>query len=110
MDDLGKMRAKLRLRFRDLIDCIKQENDETKEAFDLILKESRGLLLDEEGNPRGLTKKEKEFIKHQAFDVLKVIGLASLAILPGGTLALILINAFKLNDKVLPSSFKGKRK
>ena len=110
MDDLGKKSAKLRHQFKELVDCIKQENDETKEAFDLILKESRGQLLDEEGNQRDLTKKEKEFIRHQAFDVLKVLGLASLAILPGGTLALILINVFKLNDRLLPSSFKGKRK
>ena len=47
-------------------------------------------------------------IKEQTVDVLRVLGFASLAILPGGTLVLILLKAFRQEDRIIPSSFKKK--
>ena len=110
MADINKFIFKLRLHFKEFIENIKNENDETKEAFDLLLKESRGQLLDSDGNVRDLTPKEKEQIREQAVDVLRVIGLTSLTLLPGGTLVFVLLRVFKLNDHILPSSFKRNKK
>ena len=110
MADINKFIFKLRLHFKEFIENIKMENDETKEAFDLLLKESRGQLLDSDGNVRDLTPQEKEQIREQAVDVLRVIGLTSLTLLPGGTLVFVLLRVFKLNDHILPSSFKRNKK
>lgn len=110
MSDINKFILKLKVNFKEFIENIKNENDETKEAFDLLLKESRGQLLDDNGNVRDLTPQEKEQIREQAVDVLRVIGLTSLTLLPGGTLVFVLLRVFKLNDHILPSSFKRNKK
>ena len=91
MSDINKFVSKIKSRFDDFIKKIQTEGKETKEAFDLVLKESRGELLDENGNKRDLTDKEKELVKEQAKDFFKVLGLTSITLLPGGTLVFILI-------------------
>lgn len=106
MVDINDLIFKFKIRFMDFIKNIKNENDETKEAFDLLLKAHRGELLDENGSPRDLTIEEIKQIKNQAVDVLKMIGLTSLTFLPGGTFVFVLLRVFKLNDHILPSSFK----
>ena len=110
MQDVKKLTTKLKLHFKEFLDNVKTENEETKAAFDLLLKASRKELVDEEGTPRKLSEKEKEYIRTQAGDVLKMVGLTSLTILPGGTLVLILVRVFRLNDHLLPSSFKKQKK
>ena len=105
MNDINKFVDKLKNNFNDFLKKVQTEGRETKEAFDLVLKESRGELLDEDGNKRRLTSDEKKIIKQQAVDVFKVLGLTSLSILPGGTLIFILLRVFKQEDKILPSSF-----
>lgn len=105
MSDINKFVDKLKNNFNDFLKKIQTEGRETREAFDLVLKESRGELLDEDGNKRRLTSDEKKIIKQQAVDVFKVLGLTSLSILPGGTLIFILLRVFKQEDKILPSSF-----
>jgi hypothetical protein len=96
---------KLKNKFKEFMEKLQNEGKETKEVFDLVLKESRGELLDENGNRRDLTKEEKERVKEQAGDVFKVLGLTSLSLLPGGTLVFILIKVFKQEENLLPSSF-----
>ena len=103
--DINKFVSKIRDRFDDFIQRLQEEGRETKEAFDLVLKESRGELLDENGNKRDLTSKEKDFIKDQTKDLFKVLGLTSITLLPGGTLVFILIRLFKQESNLLPSSF-----
>lgn len=110
MQDVQKLTAKLKLHFDEFVTNVKTENEETRAAFDLLLRASRKELVDQEGNCRKLTEKEKEEIRQQAGDVLKMLGLTSLTILPGGTLVLILINVFRLNDHLLPSSFRKPKK
>jgi len=105
MSDINKFVERLKNNFNDFISKIQEEGRETKEVFDLVLKESRGELLDENGNRRRLTNQEKKLIKQQAGDVFKVLGITSLTILPGGTLVFILLKVFKQEDKILPSSF-----
>lgn len=96
---------KLKNKFKEFMEKLQNEGKETREVFDLVLKESRGELLDENGNRRDLTKEEKERVKEQAGDVFKVLGLTSLSLLPGGTLVFILIKVFKQEENLLPSSF-----
>ena len=110
MQDVQKLTAKLKLHFKEFVANVKTESDETKAAFELLLKASRKELVDEQGICRKLSDHEKEYIRQQAGDVLKMLGLTSLTILPGGTLVLILINVFRLNDHLLPSSFKKPKK
>lgn len=110
MDDVHKLTTKLKLHFKEFIANVKKENDETKTAFEILLKASRKELVDENGTCRKLNDQEKEYIRQQAGDVLKMVGLTSLTILPGGTLVLVLINVFRLNDHLLPSSFKKPKK
>ena len=105
MSDINKFVSKIKSRFDDFIKKLQTEGKETKEAFDLVLKESRGELLDENGNKRDLTSKEKDFIKDQTKDLFKVLGLTSITLLPGGTLVFILIRLFKQESNLLPSSF-----
>lgn len=105
MSDINKFVSKIKSRFDDFIKKLQTEGKETKEAFDLVLKESRGELLDENGNKRDLTAKEKELVKEQAKDFFKVLGLTSITLLPGGTLVFILIRVFKQEENLLPSSF-----
>lgn len=106
MADVHNLTNKLKLHFKEFVANVKTENDETRAAFDLLLKASRKQLVDHEGNCRKLNDHEKEYIRTQAGDVLKMLGLTSLTILPGGTLVLILVKVFRLNDHLLPSSFK----
>ena len=105
MSDINKFVSKIKSRFDDFMKRLQEEGKETKEAFDLVLKESRGELLDENGNKRDLTKQEKELVKEQAKDLFKVLGLTSITLLPGGTLVFILIRVFKQEENLLPSSF-----
>lgn len=110
MQDVQKLTTKLKLHFNEFVANVKTENEETRAAFDLLLRASRKELVDQEGKCRKLNEKEKEEIRQQAGDVLKMLGLTSLTILPGGTLVLILINVFRLNDHLLPSSFRKPKK
>ena len=105
MSDINKFVSKIKSHFDDFMKKLQTEGKETKEAFDLVLKESRGELLDENGNKRDLTKQEKELVKEQAKDLFKVLGLTSITLLPGGTLVFILIRVFKQEENLLPSSF-----
>lgn len=105
MVEINKIIDKLKSNFTDFIKKLGNEGRETKEVFDLILKESRGELLDEFGNKRELTPEEVVKIKEQASDFFKMIGLTSISILPGGTLVFILLKVFKQEERILPSSF-----
>jgi hypothetical protein len=105
MSDINKFVSKIKSHFDDFIKKLQEEGKETKEAFDLVLKESRGELLDENGKRRDLTPQEKELVKEQAKDLFKVLGLTSITLLPGGTLVFVLIKVFKQEENLLPSSF-----
>ena len=105
MSDINKFVSKIKSHFDDFMKKLQAEGKETKEVFDLVLKESRGELLDENGKRRDLTPQEKELVKEQAKDIFKVLGLTSITLLPGGTLVFILIKVFKQEENLLPSSF-----
>jgi hypothetical protein len=87
----------LKSKFNKFIAALKQEGKETKVAFTLLAQAAQG--------KRNLSDAEKKQIGDQMKDVLKTIGLTAIAVLPGGSIAVILIKLLKAERYVLPSSF-----
>ena len=108
MNDITKFVDKMKSKFNDFTNALKNEGKETRLVYDLLNKAAKGQLFDENGNKRSLTESEIKMIKEQSVDILKVLGLTSISILPGGTLVFILLKVFKQDNKILPSSFKKK--
>jgi hypothetical protein len=90
----GKIKSKLKF----ILGALKQESRETKEAFSKIIQSSKGEIT--------LTDEEKKEIGEQMKDVLKLAGLATVSLIPGGTIAAILIKLFKAEKYITPSSFQ----
>jgi len=89
---------KLSQKMKEFFKAVGNERKETTEVVRLVYQAQK--------NNRKLTKEEKNQVKEQLKDVLKTIGLGSIAIMPGGFIVAVLIKALKLNDKIVPSSFK----
>jgi len=87
----------LKSKFNKFITALKQEGKETKVAFTLLAQAAQG--------KKNLSDVEKKQIGDQMKDVLKTIGLTAIAVLPGGSIAVILIKLLKAERYVLPSSF-----
>ena len=88
---------KLKNKLKTLINAVKQESKETKQAFSLLIKSAKGDIE--------LTDLQQQFIKEQMVDLLKSLGLVTLAIMPAGSLVALLLKALKLSSYVTPSAF-----
>ena len=88
---------KIKDKLKNIIDAVKQESKETKQAFSLLLKSVKGDIE--------LTDLQKQFIKEQMIDLLKSVGLVTLAVMPAGSLVALLLKALKLSSYVTPSAF-----
>ena len=89
--------SKLKTRFKDFIQKINQEKEETKQAFGLIAQAAQG--------KRKLTPEEQKQVGEQMRDVLKTMGLGVATVLPGGTIYFLIIKLLKLEKYTMPSSF-----
>ena len=87
----------LKMKFKKFIAALKQEGTETKEAFSLLAKAAMGKTE--------LTDAQKSEIGEQMKDVLKAIGLTTIAIAPGGLIAGFLIKMMKAERYITPSAF-----
>ena len=87
----------LKMKFKKFIAALKQEGTETKEAFSLLAKAAMGKTE--------LTDAQKSEIGEQMKDVLKSIGLTTIAISPGGLIAGFLIKMMKAERYITPSAF-----
>jgi hypothetical protein len=87
----------IKTKFQKFISAIKQEGQETRKAVSLLIKAAKGDIK--------LSDEQKEQIGNQLKDVLKTIGLASIAVLPGGFIAGALIKIFKAESLITPSAF-----
>jgi len=92
----------LKKKSNEFLSSLEQEKEETKQAFMMVVNAHK--------NGVDLTTEEKEAIGEQMKDVFKTIGIVGIALLPGGSIFLILMNFLKLNKYVLPSSFQEKEK
>ena len=97
---IGDYVNKLKGRFKEFITAIKEEGQETKNAFALLIQAASG--------KKKLTDKEKEQIGNQLKDTLKAVGLVAATILPGGTIYFILIRLLKLEKYTMPDRFLSK--
>jgi hypothetical protein len=88
---------KLKNKLKNIINAVKQESKETKQAFSLLIKSANGDIE--------LTDLQQQFIKEQMVDLLKSLGLVTLAIMPAGSLVALLLKALKLSSYVTPSAF-----
>ena len=87
----------IKTKIKDFISAIKQEGQETKDAFKLILQAAKGEIK--------LSDEQKEQIGNQLKDVLKTVGLTAIATLPGGFIVAALLKIFKQTHLVTPSAF-----
>ena len=94
----GKLTDKIKSKLKFILSALRQEGKETKEAFSKLLKAAKGEL--------NLSDDDKKEIGNQMKDVLKLAGLGAISIIPGGTIAAILIKLFKAQDLITPSAFK----
>jgi hypothetical protein len=90
----------MKTKIKDFISAVKQESQETKQALSLLLKAAKGEIK--------LNDEQKEYIGNQLKDVLKLVGLTAIAVLPGGSIAAILLKVFKQTHFITPSSFLNK--
>jgi hypothetical protein len=91
---------KFRLFLKDFLSRLKQEGEETSEAYKILVRYTKG---------EKISKEDCDKFKTQMIDVLKLLGLGIPYILiPGSTLllALLVSIARKYKIDILPSSFK----
>jgi len=112
ISDFEKLNRYLKNKFllwkKDFSMRMKKENSETKHAVELLINSVRSKLIDSDGNKTRskLTDLEKFKIKEQAGDIIKMLGIGSIFIAPGGSVVLGLLKIFKIYKHILPSSFK----
>lgn len=94
---LRKQFEGLKNKFGAFIDKLKQENRETKEAFQK--------LVDAVKTGEKLDKSEKKEIGDQMKDVLKLAGYTAASVLPGGMIYLLLSRVPALKKHMTPSAF-----
>ena len=84
-------------KFKIFVSKLKQEGKETKAAFALLIKASKGEIK--------LTDLDKQQIKEQLKDIIKGVFGAAIFSLPAGGLVLLLLKLIKLHGLITPSSF-----
>jgi hypothetical protein len=92
-DTVNKAKDKV----KHFISAMRNEKDETKQAMVMLLRHING---------EKLTSEEWAWVRNQMKDVVKLLGLTTVAIMPGGSLVAILAKALKMDKHVLPSSFQ----
>jgi len=98
--DFKRYLDKAKKGFSKFIEALKQEKQETKDAFNLLVQAVK--------EKKELSSEEKKEIGNQLKDIFKTIGYVGLFALPGGSIFTILFNLLKLNKYVLPSAFLDK--
>lgn len=95
--NVPKMIDKGKSQVKGFVDAMKNETLETKHALKMILDHING---------EKLTSEEWAWVRGQMKDVVKMLGLTTVAIAPGGSLVALLAKALKVDKYMLPSSFK----
>lgn len=98
--DLASMRDKTRDKVKNFVSAMKTESSETKQALQMILQHLNGQKLNAE---------EWQWVRNQMKDVVKILGLTTLAIAPGGSLVALLAKVLKADNYLLPSSMQKQK-
>lgn len=100
--NLGQQYDTVKDSIKTFLSNLEQEGEETKEAFYLLV-HSINTGVD-------LTEEEKTKVGEQLKDVFKTLGLVGVTMLPGASVVFLLTTYLKVNEYILPSSFKDKNK
>lgn len=92
-DTVNKAKDKV----KNFVNAMRTEKDETKQAMIMLLQHINGEKLSAE---------EWQWIRSQMKDVVKLLGLTTVAIMPGGSLVALLAKALKMDKHILPSAFQ----
>lgn len=95
--DIPKFANKTKDQVTRFVKAMRNETEETKHAMAMLLQHLNG---------EKLTPEEWQWVRGQMKDVLKLIGLTTMAVAPGGSLLAILVKALKMDKHILPSSFQ----
>lgn len=90
-------KSSMKKSYQDFMKRLKREGKETKEAWNLVVKSSRGEIE--------LTENQKDKIWTQLKDIFKAIGLGVISAIPGSVAIFMIIKFFKLEKHLLPSAF-----
>lgn len=92
---------KLKTKFKDFLANLKQEGEETKQAFVTLANAVK--------DGKELSSEEREQIGNQMKDILKTLGFTAATVLPGGVIYFALVKLLKLEKYTMPSSFIQER-
>jgi hypothetical protein len=95
--DIPGMANKAKDQVKRFAGAMKTETQETKHAMAMLLQHLNG---------EKLTSEEWKWIRNQMKDVIKVLGLTTMAVAPGGSLVALLAKALKADKYLLPSSLQ----
>ena len=95
--DLPSIKDKTKQQVKKFFGAMKTETAETKQAMKMLLQHING---------KKLTPEEWKWLRNQLGDVIKMLGLTTLAIAPGGSLVAVLAKALKMDKYILPSSLQ----
>jgi len=94
---LGNMKDQAQAKISRLVSAAKTESAESKKALQMLIQHVNG---------NKLTDEEWKWVREQLKDILKLLGLTTLAIAPGGSIVALLLKAIKADKYILPSAFK----
>jgi hypothetical protein len=95
--DSPSIKDKTKQQVKRFFGAMKTETAETKQAMSMLLQHING---------EKLTTEEWKWVRNQLGDVIKMLGLTTMAIAPGGSLVAVLAKALKLDKYILPSSLQ----
>jgi len=95
--NISDLKDKTKQQVKKFFGAMKTETAETKQAMKMLLQHING---------KKLTADEWKWLRNQLGDVIKMLGLTTLAIAPGGSLVAVLAKALKMDKYILPSSLQ----
>jgi len=96
------LKNKLSNNFKKLIDGLRDQKEETKKSFNLLVKHAKGDI--------DLSKAEKKQIGESIKDLFKTTGYLTVLSLPGGSVFALMLKVLKLNKYILPKYFMEESK
>jgi hypothetical protein len=94
--DMSNMASKTKDQVKKFTDAMKTETKETKMAMSMLLQHLNGKKLNDV---------EWKWVRGQMSDIVKLLGLTTMAVAPGGTLVALLAKVLKMDKHMLPKSF-----
>jgi hypothetical protein len=98
--DMPKIVDKTKDQVKNFVTALKTETSETKMAMAMLLQHLNG---------KKLSSEEWAWVRGQMKDVIKILGLTTMAVAPGGSLVALLAKVLKADKYMLPTSMQSKK-